>query len=380
MTRFIKTILLLVSLMLGLAVAQTQVPAEGQAAYEVWALDQGTNTIYIINPELEVAEVVELPEGIDMPHMIDFTADYAYGFIASPASGNTAVIRVADREIVAVVETGPGSHMASVSPQDQVIVDVMGDGERVPGQLVELLFDRETETAEIGRSLIVREDPVFDAGTAEGHLGRPVCHDYTADGRYAYITFGPALSDGVLALFDTESFTIERVFNPEEVQGNCGTILSPDGSRFFVNGGSVEFGQWYAIDTETHEVIHQNSSRGTDAHGVWFTPDGSELWMVNRHSSNAIIIDPETLEITDEIAFVGKSPDILAISPDSRYVFITLRGPNQRSGPHAIAGTTPGVAVIDAQTREIVTIIEPDQGNEKSDFHGIGLVPRSQNQ
>lgn len=349
--------------------------AAGATGYEVWALDQGTNQIHIISPELEVTDTIDLEGTVDMPHMIDFSADFAYAFIANPASGDTIVIRSEDREVVARLETGPGSHMASVSRDDRVIVDVLGNAEGAGASLVEIIFDSEAKSFEMGRTLIITEDPLFADLAGAGHLGRPVCHDYSADGRYAYVTLGPALTDGVLVVVDVDAFELVKVFDPEEIRANCGTMLTPDGTKMFVNGGSVEEGHWYAFDPATHELLHEASSRGFDAHGVWFTPDGSELWMVNRASSNAIIIDPQSLEIIDEIDFVGKSPDILTISPDSRYAFITLRGPQQRSGPHAIAGDTPGVAVVDVAAREIVTIIEPAQGDERSDFHGIGLRP-----
>jgi YVTN family beta-propeller protein len=355
--------------LLATLVAATLALAAAQAEYEVWALDQGTNLIYILTPDLEVGEVVALPEGVDMPHMIDFTSDYAYAFIANPASGNTAVIRAADREVVAVLPTGAGSHYAGVVPGDRaVIVDVIGDR-----KLVEISLDLENEVFTISRELVIADDPLFAERASEFTSSSPICHDYTADGRYAYITLGPALADAGLLVLDTERFALERVFPPSEIRTNCGTIAGPDGSRMFLNGGSVEEGIWYVFDTGTHEVVHEDSSRGTDAHGVALTPDGRELWMVNRHSSNAIVIDPASYEVISEIPFVGKSPDILTISPDGRYVFITLRGPNQRSGPHAIAGDTPGVAVMDVATRELVTLLEPDQGNDASDFHGIGL-------
>lgn len=354
--------ILLLALLLGLTHAFG-------AAYEVWALDQGTNTIYIITPELEVSEVIELPEEVDMPHMIDFTSDYAYAFIANPASANTAVIRTADREVVAVLPTGAGSHFAGVVPGDErVIVDVIAEA-----KLVEISLDLENEVFEISRELVVAEDLLFAARADEFPGSSPICHDYTLDGRYAYITLGPGIDDSGLVILDTEAFSFARVFPPSEVRTNCGTIISPDGEHMFLNGGSLEEGHWYVFDTSLHDYVYHSDSRGTDAHGVWFTPDGSELWMVNRHSSNAIIIDPDSFAITEEIDFVGKSPDILTISPDNRYAFITLRGPEQRSGPHAIAGDTPGVSVIDVATREIVTLIEPDEGNPRSDFHGIGL-------
>jgi DNA-binding beta-propeller fold protein YncE len=356
-------------LVLSLVLAFTAGALAAEHGYEIWALDQGTNTIYIITPDLEVAEAIALPDEIDMPHMIDFTSDYAYAFIANPASANTAVIRTADRQVVAVLPTGAGSHFAGVVPGDErVIVDVIADA-----KLVEIGLDLENEIFEISRELVVAEDPLFASRAGEFTSSSPICHDYTLDGRYAYITLGPALANAGLVILDTESFSFAYVFPPSEVRTNCGTIVSPDGRHMFLNGGSVDEGIWYVFDTETHALVHEDVSHGTDAHGVWFTPDGSELWMVNRHSSNAIIIDPATFEVIDEIAFTGKSPDILTASPDGRYMFITLRGPEPRSGPHAIAGDTPGVAVFDIASRELVTILELDQGNPKSDFHGIGL-------
>jgi DNA-binding beta-propeller fold protein YncE len=306
-----------------------------------------------------------------MPHMIAFDSSYRYAFIASPASGDTAVMRTADREVVAILPTGAGSHLAGVTPGDtQVIVDVIAEA-----KLVEIDVDVDAERFTLGRELILAEDPLV-VERADAFAGTsPICHDTTADGRFAYVTLGPALAAGGLVVLDTESFSLVRVFPPSEVRTNCGTIRSPDGRHMFLNGGSVDEGVWYVFDTATHEPVFEGDSRGTDAHGVMFSADGAELWMVNRHSSDGIVIDPESFEVVDDIAFTGQSPDILAIGPDNRYAFVTLRGPEPRSGPHAIAGDTPGVAVIDVATRELVTVLEPDRGNVASDFHGIGVRP-----
>lgn len=365
MTHHVRTARTLVSaLVLALAAASATA-----ADFEVWALDQGTNVLYVITPDLRVGETIPLPDGIDMPHMIDFTSDQAYAFVANVASGNTAVIRAADREVVALLDTGPGTHYAGVVPGDgSVIVDVIGTG-----TLVEIVIDAEHERFEIGRRLVLADDPLIRDRAAEFSSTSPICHDYTADGRYAYITLGPALADAGLVILDVEAFELVRVYPGSEVQTNCGTIASPDGRHVFLNGGSVEAGVWYVFDATTHELVHQASSRGTDAHGVAFTNDDSELWMVNRHSSNAIVIDPVSFEVVDEIAFTGRSPDILTIGLDDVHAFVTLRGPAPRSGPHAIHGDTPGVAIIDVATRELVTVIEPDGENQASDFHGIGL-------
>lgn len=337
--------------------------------WEVWALDQGTNKLYVIDEALEVVETVDLSAHLTRPHMIDFTSDYRYGFIANTVSGNVAVIRASDRKVVKVIETGPASHMAAVLPDDSgVIVAVMG-----AGKLVEITIDQENEAFEIGRTLTIADDPVFQERELEFENSNPVCHAYTRDGKYAYVTLGPSLPAGGVVVLDTQSFSLVKAYPQTEVAANCGTMLSPDGTKMFVNGGSLEHGHWYVFDTATHEVIHDDSSRGFDAHGLFLTPAGDELWMVNRATSNAIIVDPESFEVKDEMEFVGQSPDILTITPDGRYALITLRGPTPLSGPHAIAGDTPGVSVVDIAGRTIARTIEPDAGNEESDFHGIAL-------
>ncbi len=347
--------------------------AQEAAAYEVWAFDQGTNLLYVIDPELQVTETVDLGHAVDMPHMIDFTSDFAYAFVPGPASGTTAVIRTEDREVVAVLETGPGSHYAGVVPGDErVLVDVIGDG-----TIVEITLDLENERFEIGRTLVLADDPLIADRIEEFPSTSPICHDETHDGRFAYVTLGPSLADAGLVVVDTETLELVAVHPGSEVRSNCGTIVTPDGGHVVVNGGSVDEGVWYVLETEGHTVVHQDDSRGTDAHGVALTHAGDQLWMVNRASSNGIVIDPVSFEVLHEIEWTGDSPDILTISPDDRYAFVTLRGPEPRSGPHAIAGDTPGVAVLDVADRTVVTVLEPDAGNPASDFHGIGLRPLS---
>jgi DNA-binding beta-propeller fold protein YncE len=139
-----------------------------------------------------------------------------------------------------------------------------------------------------------------------------------------------------------------------------------------VNGGDHDVGVWYVLDTATHKVVRQGQSRGFDAHGVWATPNGREIWMVNRGTSNGIVIDARTFEIVAELQ-IGPTPDIIAMSPDSQFAFVTLRGPNPVSMPHMAKGTTPGFAVVSIPERKMLKLVQPAQGNDKSDFHGIAV-------
>jgi hypothetical protein len=53
--------------------------------------------------------------------------------------------------------------------------------------------------------------------------------------------------------------------------------------------------------------------------------------------------------------------------------FISLRGPNPVTAAHVAKGETPGFAVVDIMGRKLVRVIQPAAGNDKSDFHGIGV-------
>jgi DNA-binding beta-propeller fold protein YncE len=372
------------ALAFGFALVATAVAAQDTAApaaaeFEIWAMDQGTHVIHVFDPAfVELARIEMEPHGMRVPHMLEFTSDYRYAFVAAPATGNTAVIRTADRAVVAVIRTGPRTHHAAVAPDDRtVLVSVIGAANAPwDGRIVEIVADYENERFTVGRQLVLAEDPLFAARKAEfRESGGAVCMAFTRDGRAAYVTLGPELEESGVVVLDPQAFRLTQVFPPAEVDANCGTILSPDGEHMYLVGGGREVGVWHAHDTRTHRSVQRTESRGHDAHGSAVTPDGREYWLVNRVTSNAVVVDTRTLQVIEEIDFVGKTPDIVAMSPDGAHVYVTLRGPEPVTMPHVAVGETPGIAVIDARTRKVVRLVEPARGDPKSDFHGIAVRP-----
>ncbi len=348
----------------------------GPADYELWALDQGTHMVHIYDSSLKETARLDLgAQGVRNPHMVDFTHDGAYAFVASTGSGDVTVIRAKDRKVMANLKTGPNTHMAAVRPDDRaVIVDVIGDPKVArDGKLVEILVDKAGGTFKLGRSLVVADDPVFKALATRFNDSNPICHDYADGGRLAYVTLGPGLKDGGLVVLDTVNFRLIHAIPPDELPVNCGTYLMPDRKHMMLNGGSADVGKWYVVDTTTQKVVKSGDSGGKDAHGVWGTVAGREIWMVNRVSSNGIVLDAKTLEVVARLDDVGKTPDIMAMSPDGKYVFITTRGPKPVSAPHVAKGTTPGFAVIGVADRKLVRVVQPAPGNELSDLHGIAV-------
>jgi DNA-binding beta-propeller fold protein YncE len=347
------------------------------ANYEVWTMDQTNNILYIISPQLEVVETVDLSEaGLERTHWIDFTSDHEYAWIASTVSGNTAVIRAEDRKVIATFDTGPASHAADIYPDDSgVLVSVIKTGE-----LVEIVSDHAAEAFSIGRRLIIAEDPLVKERADEFPSANPISSAFTRDGRYAYVTLGPALANGGLVILDLETFTLVKAYSPEEVKVNLMSVLSPDGAKMFVTGGSRDAKSlFYVFDTATHEVIAKEATRGAEAHGMALTPDGSEIWITNRWTGNVGIMSTEYNDFIERIPFVGEAPDLLAFSPDGVFAFILLRGGGPTdAGAMSGAGELPAVVVVAVETRRVVDILIQgeltDEGELPAlDYHGIAI-------
>ena len=368
-------------------------------SYEIWGADQGTNTIYIHEPDGDggfeaVDEIDTGAEGGEVPHMVDYTSDYEYAAVACTAGARTLVYRTEDRELVANLETGAGSHFAGFSPDDEFIpVDVIGEEE-----IVRVDADLENEEFEQVDAIDLRaNETVLDAGIEDGS---PICHQYAQDGRSLH-TVGPSYYDAALVVVDHDDFSVDRAYAGEEIPTNCGTVPHPTEEKFYLTAGLPSdpdadpdedplaadgVGDFYVYDTAEDEVTTVESTQGVDAHGFWFTPDGEELWVLNRETNDGLIIDPETDEVIEEIDAFGPeqsddptesdAPDIMWASPDGEYMFVTTRGPNPLSGdPHAATGINPGYAVFDIESRERVEMVQPDGDNPDSDFHGIGVRP-----
>jgi DNA-binding beta-propeller fold protein YncE len=385
----------------------TQVGASDNSAHdrdwEVWALDQGSgiNRVHVFaHEDGEFVEVerfafgdLEAPHNeVQTPHMIDFDDSNRYAAIASTASGTVSIVRTADYEVIETIETGATAHMALWAPAPDNSIWVANIGSK---SFTQIVADLDNETFEIGQDIPVSQRLLdedwpgwVDAyGDDIDNWPGAVCHEFTPDGQYAYLTMGPM--DGGLVVIDLESGEIVQAFDPSEVRANCGLAFSPNHDQMYANWSGhlsgldhvdhAEPGEWYVFDIDTHKLAGTYSSevagvRGIDPHGQRVSPDGTEMWQVNRVSHDGIVVDTATQEVIDTIELVD-TPDIIGFSPDGAWLFVTLRGPNPASMPHVAEGQTPGVEVFDVAARESVAVLQPfsDDEADASDFHGINV-------
>ena len=192
------------------------------------------------------------------------------------------------------------------------------------------------------------------------------------------------LFNGGLAVVDLQAWQVMKGWGKKDIAENgCGFAASPSGDELYVTAGNQQSSWLYVFDVKGEPQLvasHNLSQLGQDSHGTVVDPASNTLWIVHRVSSNATVHPLNTIRRADHqpsvIDFVGKTPDLIMLSPDSRRAYVTLRGPKPAPTiPHATVGETPGLGIIDVASRKLLTVVK--LGNqEAADFHGLFVVQR----
>jgi YVTN family beta-propeller protein len=341
--------------------------AQDVSGYEIWLTDQTNDRLLVYEGDTwELLHEIDLAapdrdRGTSKPHMITFSPDERYAYVAnvgSPAqTNNVVVIDTQTYEPVATLMTGASAHAAVPSP----------DGSRIwvaninEHHLTEILFDSAAGTWTVSRKV-----PSYGM--------RPICLWFTADGSTVYVTNGgtPGVV-GSLSIINVESGALITQLS-EFGREACGTVLSHDGNRMYSNTGfhhdnaPEQNDNVFIFDTSDHSVIASTQLEGQDAHGLQESPDGAEIWVVGRASATVEIFDALTLEPLAIIEDAGSRPDLAAFSPDGRFFITSQRGMAVTGDAHAVSGDTPGFAIIDVATRELVELISIE-----GDVHGLAV-------
>ncbi len=352
----------------------------GAADHEIWALDQGLNKIYILKGsslkgEREVLDLA--PLGGKAPHFILFNATRTHAIVAYVGSGHLSIIRAADRKVVFHEKLGTHTHVGVPVPDGSRIVVANQNDEKITEVLTDYRNDRYT----IGRVLDLKADPRLADDEAFPNR-RPVCAMTTRDGSrlYASIMGGGLAVIGIPA-DPAKPLGVVRAFPHYVVANNgCGTLPNLDGSRMYVNTGTLHSSNLYVFDTKADSLIKalDTTSYGRDSHGLLLTADGRYLWMFNRKSNNAVIFATANDEIAGTIRFVGESPDIPALDPQGERVYVTLRGSRPVTGGPEVAGRVTGIGVIQIQKGGAEGSLEeviPMGDDPNADLHGIAVRP-----
>lgn len=358
--------------------------------YEVWALDQNANVLYVLDPEGKTLRTIDGAALGDAkrPHMLWGVPKDEYVYSANTVSNSITVLSSKDGAVKAVIAgVGKSPHAAQPHPRqpDRIYVSNIApqearDGKPDRGESITELVRTAGPRWEMTRFLDLKAAPALADATLFPSR-RPVCAGFSQDGRYMLVT----LFTGGVAVIDLQTWQVVRGWGKQDIADNgCGFASSPAGDELYVTAGNQQ-GSWlYVFDVKSAPQLvasHNLSQFGQDAHGAIVDAATHTLWIVHRVSSNATLHPLNTIRQADHrpsvINFVGKTPDLIVLSPDNRRAYVTLRGPKPAPTiPHATVGDTPGIGIIDVASRTLVRVV-PLGEQDTADFHGI-FIPAVQ--
>jgi len=342
----------------GLLAIASPPPALSQAGrYEVWTIDQadvarGGARLYIYDGQrLEAGqaapEVVNLDaaaQGVGdgpgvRPHIVELTADGRHAIIANVASGHVYVMRAQERRIVASIDIGEQVHHAGATPDGTFIIAANQNGKRLARIRADFAGERFTYNRADDLNLGALEDPAHPDNA-------PICP--VIAGGVAYVT----VRGGGLYVVDYRAtpMRVVRSYTRDQV-GPAGCGGNAAGGKLYINSGTATSSNLYVFDPATHALIRSINVgwTGWDAHGLAVVGPAERpfLWMANRADGNIVILNVNRDAVVGLIEGVGVAPDLMAISPSGRRVYLVLRGPNNLTGGPSARGETPGLAILE---------------------------------
>ncbi|MXW64120.1 MAG: YncE family protein [Bacteroidetes bacterium SB0662_bin_6] len=327
---------------------------DGKIAYAdagpfLYVCNQGSGVISIIDMEAHVvARTVDLRDfGFSenaKPHHVAVTPDGAFWYVS--LIGEHTVLKFnRDNELV-----GRTAFEA-------------------PGMLA---FDPVLEQLYVGRSMTAVNPPQrigviepdgMDIEEIDVFHPRPHALNVTPDGKYV---FSASLGMNQIAVVDAESMDIELVPVPGAHHSLVQFAVAPDGHSMIVGGhmsGDILF---LDITEPMQPSVTYTLPLGGGPWHPSFLPGGDRVVFPAKMANAVAILDLATGTEIERISGHGLAePHGSAVRPDGRYIYVSSNNLNAAFTPryHREDNDSPNgsVAVIDANTFDIVKVIEVEQ-------------------
>jgi len=184
---------------------------------------------------------------------------------------------------------------------------------------------------------------LLPAATARADAGgyiSPIAVVADAAGQKIYIAESTA---NQVQEFDVGSNTVTRTFSLPD--SPSGMAVSRDGGRLYVTGGSY-YGKVFVVDLGTGAVTETIALGHTPMSPV-LSADGATLYVCNRFDNDVSAID---LATKNEVRIpVKREPVAMAITPDSKYLFVANHLP---FWPPGAVYQSAAISVIDTAAGE----------------------------
>lgn len=385
--------------------------------FEVWALDQadsvkgkGGGLLYIWSSEaIGSRPAATKPTVIDLaaaaeaancavakrPHMLrgNHAGPPTHAIISNVASGHIQFVDIASRKIVGCVEDNGNAHAAEAAPDDTMVIVADLGGQKL--HKIETDY-RRNSFKRVETLSLATEQLKAAVGTPEV---KPVCHNFTADSRLAYVT----LAGGGVLVVDVGTgdggipMKVAYAYPKKTVPGiGCGAFRLPE-ERMVTNGESgAKGGDDFLFVFDTRGALSGKfpdpvkiELPGEDTHSAAFCVDkkGNEHMLALMRVSNDVnVVELRTNRVAATRSIARPfSPDP---KPDvgemiGNRLFVALRGANPLTAIDALKNParTPGVAILTVSedchsVSWKASDLMPMKNNPAADPHGLNVFRR----
>ena len=218
---------------------------------------EGRRELVIVDPR-SAKLVARIPTGHDLSHMVAASPDGKLAYVTSLRDGVVTVIDVPAGKVVGDVPTGKGAEGIDVTP----------DGREI------WVVNREANTISVIDAKTAKVVSTIQAASF------PIRVRITPDGRRALVSF---TGSGDVGVFDVATRAeVKRI------------PLGHD-----------------AVAGADSRVFQKKFGKSPAPVGLFISPDGRRAWVAAAHADVVVVLDLETLRVTDAWT-AGKEPDGLA--------------------------------------------------------------------
>jgi DNA-binding beta-propeller fold protein YncE len=222
-----------------------------------------------------------------------------------------------------------------------------------------LLLARDGSTADTPSSEAGRAT----AGNAAANYLSPIAVAVGKDGKRVYVLERTA---GQVVMFDASNLSALRTHKlPGE--GND-LVISADGSRLFVSGGTPPAGYVEVLDAKSLDTV-QVLAAGHSPAGLAVTPDGTMLVVCDRFRNEVAIVDVNSMKVLARL-HTPREPVAVAVTPDGKTAVVANHLPLGRADAEEVSAS---VSIIDPGTRQIVAEVRLLNGS--TGLRGICVSP-----
>lgn len=341
------------------------------------------------------------------PHMVVFNQRHTHAALTFVATGHVVFFDAVTREPLECLRMAAGAggarqaHAGWPTADDQYLLVANQNGKRF--ERIATDYASNTFTYHPGHALdlavgttpngVARQDSQLRPDNA------PICPFVASDNGPAFVS----LRGGGMFVVDWQATPMSIVgeYDRANVPANGCGFIEARGWVFADGGGGTannldEFAVYrfpmsgYSAlnppNVPARELLYHDAvSHGRDAHGPAVTKDEKYTWIFDRGANLAEVFDSDTGERVATVNLVSShsadpTVDLIGESPDRKFFYGSLRGPNPLSGdPHSSTGSTPGLLVMklksggtDVKIEGVVRITNRDaNGIERADGHGI---------